>query len=101
MMADESEVIRLARGLRVNPGIARLISCLYGAKGRAVGMATLLHAVPPRDASADPLDRADNNIRVWVWRARGALGVDAIATAHGLGYSLTPVGLEKVAAVLK
>lgn len=101
MMADEAQVVRISKAFHVHPGVARMISSLYGANGRSVRMDTLMSAVPPKDPTADPMDRETNNVRIWVMRARKAMGDGCIATANGIGYSLTAAGMERVAVVLK
>lgn len=105
LSTDEREVAIISEHFRsVNgegrPAVARMISYLYGTRGRPVHWLALLEAVPPRYERTESLDRADNLVRVWISCARKYLGRDAITTVHGVGYRLSPSGLETVSAIL-
>lgn len=80
------------------PQLARFVMALYAAKGRPVTRFQLLEACPPTTADED--SRSEKILDVWVWRARGWLGRDAVLTLHGKGYRLSESGMAKVAALL-
>lgn len=103
---NEREVARITAHFKrttsaARPSAARLVAFLYGANGRPVHWTALLETMPARDRTREPLDRLDNNVRIWVSNARKYLGKDSIATVQGIGYRLTETGLERVASILK
>lgn len=79
-------------------GTARFVLALYGARGRAMSSQQLLDAIPPRWGGDD--ERLPTIVRVWASSARKTLGKDAISTAWGSGYRLTPEGMARVGAIL-
>lgn len=98
LLASSDDVERLRMALRINPGVAHVISALYNAKGRTVSQWSLLEVMP---TSRDPMDRDVKIVQVRMVRARKALGADSFVTMHGTGYRMTDEGREKVAAILK
>lgn len=78
--------------------VADFILTLYRAKGRVVGTFQVLEAIPPKDHGGD--ERNPDIVKVWAHTARLAIGRSCIETCWGRGYRMTPLGLEKVAAIL-
>jgi hypothetical protein len=95
------ERIRAAipRGTPGRVSTARLVAALYRAHGRVVSRAQLLEALPPKAGGED--ERAPEIINVWAAWARKALGRGAVACAWGVGYRLTPEGMERVRLILQ
>lgn len=97
--ADKIQRIRSALPRRHSRGqTAQAIVALYDAKGRPVSKLQLLDAIPPKWDGAD--ERGESIVNVWIWHARKALGFDAVQTVYAHGFALTPVGMERVAALL-
>lgn len=102
---SEDVVNRLSEHMRDTDGChrrgaARVVALLWEAKSKYVDRYTLLQAIPPKDVTADPLERSINIISVWISFARKSLGVGSIHTIMGKGYALTPEGRSKVSAIL-
>jgi len=75
--------------------IAKLLICLYQAKGKPLTRGQIFDAVPPYSGEDD--DRGYNYISMLVCKAREHVGFDSIKTIWGGGYALTPKGMAWVA----
>lgn len=94
---DHVEAIRIA--FHVPPAVARLILCLYRAKGKPVTYLQALDTIPARDAD-DEDDRNPHIVNVYVSRIRKAMGPGIVRTIWATGYQLTPAGLDVVGLAL-
>lgn len=98
LRVDADQVDRLRDAFKVTPAVAKVILMLWRAKGLPVVSAQLAEALPISD---HVLDRDDDRLLpVYAHRIRKALGADGLQTAHGQGYRLTTVGLQRIGAVL-
>lgn len=89
---DATRVARVAFGLRLSLQQSRLLLALHAAGGRTLTKPQLLVATAVDAGRAD--DRELKIIDVIVHKVRAAIGADAISTSWGLGYALTPTGIE-------
>lgn len=94
--AADIEKVRKALGLR--DGAARLLLCLYAARGRLVTNYHLADALPPIDHGRDRQE--DVLVKVLICSIRKAIGAASIQTVWGSGYRLTPEGLATVGHIL-
>lgn len=81
-------------------GDAALALRLYNAHGRVVSAESLEESIPSRHGGPVS-DRCVKIVDVYICRIRKALGFEAIATACGLGYQMTPAGQEKIRRALE
>jgi len=98
LLADEDALLTLKRAMRVSPVVARLVYALYRSNGRLLTCAHLEDAIPSKTGRDDYISQSFFGALVCL--ARRALGRDAIETAWGRGYRLSPAGMARVAAIL-
>lgn len=92
--ADHIEAVR--RRFVVYPCVARMLIALYQARGRTVTPGQLDQAIPEKIVD----ERGPFFIRALVFKARQALGPDAVECVRGQGYRLTSSGMALVGAVV-
>lgn len=100
--AGKARMVEALRKARADSplGAGRLVWALYCAKGRPLAPEAILEALPARTRNVEDLDRTFGLVRVWVWKARQAIGRDAISHVTGCGYRLTEIGVERVERML-
>lgn len=94
-LSSSGTAVQLLRsGFGMDSGSARAVAALYSARGRVLTYFQIAEAMA---SEAEGIKRL---VSVFVCRARGKLGRDAVETAWGVGYRLSPVGIAKIDAVL-
>ena len=78
-------------------GSAGCVMALYHAKGRTMTRLQILEACPSPSGIED---RVEKVVDVWICFARKSLGREAIESVWGRGYRLTPMGVERVGAII-
>jgi hypothetical protein len=92
-LADINQTaLSIAQALGIIPQAASVVQALYAARGAWVPLNTLVELIDPQNRLACP----ENQVGVMLWRARKALGQDAIETQYG-ARRLTPAAIELVA----
>lgn len=85
----DGEIGALMSRLDVTPIEARVLSALYGAKGRFLTKDRLLEEAGIA---------SESSLKTWICHLRKKVGENAITTAHGEGYALTVRGCAMVLA---
>jgi DNA-binding response OmpR family regulator len=92
---------RVQSDRRGTPNVTRLILALYRANGRVMNTDQIMEAIPPMGGSVFEDLRDTAIVKVWVCYARRCLGRDAIESAWGKGYRLSPSGMALVASIIR
>jgi DNA-binding response OmpR family regulator len=90
---DLDRLDRLRKHFGLQPQAAWLMSRLVAMNGRLMRREALIDNMPGNDRAHE---RGDKLIDVQMVRVRKALGRDAVETVHGVGWKLTPRGIERV-----
>jgi DNA-binding response OmpR family regulator len=86
---------KVMRAFRLTPAEAWFVIVLWEAKGRPVERHWLLDNKPVVRAKQTEYPSL-NMLRVYINKVRGQLGKDAIRAVWGIGYAMTPTGIELV-----
>jgi DNA-binding response OmpR family regulator len=95
LSAERDRVARLQMTFAISPAQGRVLLRLYKARGSVVSHEAVIHC-----ASPDPEEVGSNLGKAQVCYLRRKFGRELITSVWGVGYALTPEGLEKVQAIL-
>ena len=95
---EQLDAIRIA--LKCAPMEAWFLLTLWKAKGRPVDRYWLLSARPALRNVTNTEDPSLNMLRVYITKARKAIGPGCIRSVWGKGYSMTPEGMDKMNALM-
>jgi DNA-binding response OmpR family regulator len=86
---------RVMRAFRLTPAEAWFVIVLWSAKGRPVERHWLLDNKPTVRERVSEYPSL-NMLRVYINKVRSQLGKDAIRSVWGIGYAMTPIGMERI-----
>lgn len=90
---DVDRLDRLRRAFNLQPQAAWLLSRLVAMNGRLMRRDALIDHMPASDRAKE---RGEKLIDVQMVRVRRALGHGGVENVHGVGWKLTPLGIETV-----
>lgn len=85
--------IQFQSAFKLTVSEASVLSVLYSAKGRIVPHSTIFDALYCSRSDGGPA-YGHEILKVYVLKMRHKIGGDAISTSWGVGYSLSPQGIE-------
>ena len=98
LMGDDAVCVHKLRAyFGFTSQVARVLLWLYATDGKWIDWRTIRDRLETQD---NDTQRPDNLIRLYVHKARKALGYTAVETSRGLGYRMTQHGRQAMAKAL-